>query len=30
MVKSQEDPETKDFYPDFGVYNDNDNEYKKF
>lgn len=30
MVKSQKDPITEDFYPDFGVQNDEDGEYKKF
>ena len=30
MVKSQEDPETGDFLPDFGVDNDEDGFYKKF
>ena len=30
MVKSQVDPETDDFFPDFGVQNDNDGEYKKY
>ena len=29
MVKSQVDPETDDFFPDFGVLNDDDGEYKK-
>ena len=30
MVKSQIDPETNDTYPDFGVENDVDGEYKRF
>ena len=30
MVKSQIDPDTNDTYPDFGVENDPDAEYKKF
>lgn len=30
MVKSQVDPETDDFLPDFGVQNDDDGEYKKY
>jgi len=30
MVKSQVDPETDDFFPDFGVLNDDDGEYKKY
>ena len=30
MVKSQIDPDTNDTYPDFGVENDPDGEYKKF
>ena len=30
MVKQQVDSETGDIIPDFGVYNDNDLEYKKF
>lgn len=30
MVKSQMDPDTNDIYPDFGVENDPDAEYKKF
>ena len=30
MVKSQEDPETGDFIPDFGVMNDDEGFYKKF
>ena len=30
MVKSQDDPETGENYPDFGVENDKDGEYKKF
>lgn len=30
MVKSQIDPDTGDIYPDFGVYNDKDNEYRKY
>lgn len=30
MVKSQADVETGETYPDFGVYNDNDNFYKKY
>ena len=30
MVKSQEDPESGDFIPDFGVMNDDDGFYKKF
>lgn len=30
MVKSQVDPETGETLPDFGVYNDNDGEYKKY
>ena len=30
MVKSQIDPETGDFYPDFGIENDDKNYYKKF
>ena len=30
MVKTQIDPETNDTYPDFGVENDTDGEYKKF
>ena len=30
MVKSQEDPESGDFIPDFGVMNDEDGFYKKF
>lgn len=30
MVKTQIDPETNDTYPDFGVENDADGEYKKF
>ena len=30
MVKSQIDPDTGDTFPDFGVYNDTDNEYKKY
>ena len=30
MVKSQIDPNTNDVYPDFGVYNDDNGEYKKY
>lgn len=30
MVKSQVDPETGEFYPDFGVDNDEDGKYKKY
>lgn len=30
MVKSQKDPYTDEFYPDFGIQNDDDGEYKKF
>ena len=30
MVKTQIDPETGDIYPDFGVYNDEENYYKKY
>jgi hypothetical protein len=30
MVKSQDDPETGENYPDFGVENDKDGEYKKY
>ena len=30
MVKSQVDPSTNDTYPDFGVYNDDENFYKKY
>jgi hypothetical protein len=30
FVKSQTDPETGDIYPDFGVYNDDENYYKKY
>ena len=30
MVKSQVDPSTNDIYPDFGVYNDDENFYKKY
>jgi hypothetical protein len=30
MVKSQIDPETGEVLPDFGVYNDDDNFYKKY
>ena len=30
MVKAQEDPETGDHLPDFGVYNDEDGFYKKY
>lgn len=30
MVKSQKDPYTDEIYPDFGVQNDDDGEYKKF
>ena len=30
MVKSQVDPSTNDTYPDFGVYNDEENFYKKY
>lgn len=30
LVKTQIDPETNEVFPDFGVYNDEDNEYKKF
>jgi len=30
MVKSQDDPETGENYPDFGVQNDKDGEYKKY
>ena len=30
MVKTQIDPDTNETYPDFGVENDVDNEYKKF
>ena len=30
MVKSQVDPETGETLPDFGVYKDNDGEYKKY
>ena len=30
MIKSQTDPETNDFYPDFGVYNDEEGYYKKY
>jgi hypothetical protein len=30
MVKSQIDPATGDSYPDFGIYNDDENYYKKY
>ena len=30
LVKSQIDPETNDFYPDFGVDNDDENKYRQF
>lgn len=30
MVKSQTDPISREVYPDFGVYNDEENYYKKF
>ena len=30
MVKSQTDPYTGEFYPDFGVYNDDDNYYRQY
>ena len=30
MVKKQTDPDTNEFFPDFGVYNDQDGEYKKY
>lgn len=30
MVKSQDDPETGENYPDFGIENDKDGEYKKY
>ena len=30
MIKSQIDPDTGDFLPDFGVYNDEENYYKKY
>ena len=30
MVKQQIDPNTADVYPDFGVYNDDENYYKKY
>ena len=30
LVKTQINPETGETYPDFGVYNDNDGEYKKY
>ena len=30
MVKQQVDPNTADIYPDFGVYNDDENYYKKY
>ncbi len=30
MTKSQTDPETNEFLPDFGVYNDEDGTYKQF
>lgn len=30
MIKGQVDPDTNDTYPDFGVYNDEDNYYKKY
>ena len=30
MVKPQTDVETNEVFPDFGVYNDEDGEYKKF
>lgn len=30
MVKQQIDPETGEVYPDFGIYNDEDNYYKKY
>ena len=30
MVKKQINPDTLEEFPDFGIYNDNDNEYKKY
>jgi hypothetical protein len=30
MVKQQIDPDTNDVFPDFGVYNDDENYYKKY
>ena len=30
MVKKQIDPDTNDIFPDFGVYNDDENYYKKY
>jgi hypothetical protein len=30
MVKSQTDPDTGDVLPDFGIYNDPENFYKKY
>ena len=30
MIKQQVDPNTADIYPDFGVYNDEENYYKKY
>lgn len=30
MVKSQIDPDTNEIFPDFGVYNDDENYYKKY
>ena len=30
MIKSQTDPDTNDTFPDFGVYNDDENYYKKY
>ena len=30
MVKQQVDPDTNEIYPDFGIYNDEENYYKKF
>ena len=30
MVKSQIDPDTGEILPDFGVYNDEENYYKKY
>jgi len=30
MVKSQEDPDTGDVLPDFGVFNDEEGYYKKY
>jgi hypothetical protein len=30
MIKGQTDPDTNDTFPDFGVYNDDENYYKKY